>query len=212
MPLPRPASVAVVLAALLATSACAHARRAGSRPGFEISSLESVYTPAGRFTGDWRVTHDAVEIRVDSARITAPWPGGTPGAEPMAIREDGRLVDTRPLVAVGTRVTALLVTAAALTPGQPRPWTAHAESEAVPVADTLRVGDERMVTGLRFRLPRPAGLGLDSAWIVFRLESGSARGGTPQQTFACSARNLAGSEDAAGARAEVLAENYTLAC
>ncbi|MDF1505103.1 hypothetical protein [Roseisolibacter sp. H3M3-2] len=212
MPAPR-AATALALAALLSATACAHGRGGARRPGFEISSLESVYTPAGRFTGAWRVTREAVEILVDSARITAPWPGGTAGAEPMAVREDGRLVDTRPLVAVGTRVTALLVTGAALTPGQPRPWTAHAESEALAVADTLRVGDVRTLTGLRFRLPRPAGLALDSAWIVFRLDSGPSRsGGAAQQTFACSPRNLAGADDAAGPRAEVLAENYTLAC
>jgi hypothetical protein len=213
MPAPRPAFHAFAALALLAATACAHGRRGAPRPDFDISSLESVYSPAARFRGAWRVTADAVEVRVDSALVTAPWPGGTAGAEPMAFREDGRLVDTRPLVAVDTRVTALLVTSARLDSVQARPWTAHAESAPVPVADTLRVGDARTLTGLRFRLPRPAGLPLDSAWLVFRLESGPARGGAAStQTFACSARNLAGAQDGPGPRAEVLAENYTLVC
>lgn len=213
MPLrPRLATTAAAALALLATTACASLRRGGNAgPEFEISSLESVYTPAARFTGAWRLTRDAIEVRVDSALVTAPWPGGLAAAEPMAMLEDGRIVDTRPLVAVGTRVTALLVTSAALDSVQARPWTAHAESAPIAVADTLRVGDVKTLTNLRFRLNRPTGIALDSAWLVFRLESGGARGGN-QQTFACSARNLAGDQDSATHRAEILAENYTLVC
>lgn len=199
--------------ALLATTACAHLPRRAARPAFEISSLESVYSPAGRFRGTWRVTRDAIEVRVDSALVTAPWPGGGTGAEPMVMREDGRIVDVRPLVSVGTRVTALLVTGADLGSGQPRAWTAHAESAPVTVADTLRLGDVRTVTDLRFRIARPADLPLDRAWLVFRLEGAPSRGGrSDARTYVCSPRNIVGPSESAADRADVLADNYTLAC
>ncbi|MGZ8455826.1 MAG: hypothetical protein ACXWZ4_04440, partial [Gemmatirosa sp.] len=48
--------------AVLATGACAHLPRRSASPDFEISSLESVYSPAGRFRGSWRVTRDAIEV------------------------------------------------------------------------------------------------------------------------------------------------------
>jgi hypothetical protein len=200
--------------ALLATSACAHLPRRGGSPDFEISSLKSVYSPAGRFLGSWRVTRDAIEVRVDSALVTAPWPGSGTGAEPMVMREDGRIVDVRPLVAIGTRVKALLVTEAPLTPGQPRAWTAHAESAPVTLADTLRLGDVRTATDLRFRIARPADVPLERAWLVFQLESATKPGedGATGRTFACSAHNLAGPREAAAERAGILADNYTLAC
>ncbi len=209
----RPARHATVaLLALLATTACAHLPRRGARPGFDISSLESVYSPAGRFRGSWRVTRDAIEVRVDSALVTAPWPGGGTSAEPMVVREDGRIVDVRPLVSVGTRVKALLVTSVELTPGQPRAWTAHAESEPVVVADTLRLGDVRTVTDLRFRIARPADLPLDRAWRVFQLEGAPSGRGGGGRTFACSPQNIAGPAERSAARAETLADNYTLVC
>ena len=212
-PLLRPARHAsVALLALLATTACAHLPRRGGSPGFEISSLESIYSPAGRFLGSWRVTRDAIEVRVDSALVTAPWPGGGTSAEPMVVREDGRIVDVRPLVSVGTRVKALLVTSVELTPGQPRAWTAHAESEPVIVADTLRLGDVRKVTDLRFRIARPADVPLERAWLVFQLEGAPTGRGGGGRTYACSPHNLAGPAESSAERAGTLADNYTLAC
>ena len=212
-PVLRPARhAAVALLALVATTACAHLPRRGGSPGFEISSLESVYSPAARFRGSWRVTRDAIEVRVDSALVTAPWPGGGTSAEPMVVREDGRIVDVRPLVSVGTRVRALLVTSVELTPGQPRAWTAHAESEPVVVADTLRLGDVRKVTDLRFRIARPADVPLERAWLVFQLEGASGGRGGGGRTYACSPHNIAGPAESSAERAGTLADNYTLAC
>ena len=94
-------------------------------------------------------------------------------------------------------------------------WSVAATSEPIPLGAALRHGEHRVLTDLRFPIPRPTRVALADAWIVFAIEgttTGRITGAHRVQTFACATRNLTGTSMAASERAERLRRDYLSAC
>lgn len=177
----------VLLIAAFVVSACA------SRGGaFHISSLSSAYAPAAALWGRTHISDSLVIIDVDS----------------MLVRDPGRHSPSSPASLAEITVRALLVTDAR------EGWHPQAASSEVPVVDTLRWGESRVVHRLRFAVPRPPAVSLAETWIVleFRGRALLLGGGRLVRTYACSARNLRGRSPLAERRAELLRANYLAVC
>lgn len=161
----RSLGCAFVLAIL---SACfsSHARR------FEISSVESDYSPAGRFWVRIGVGDSTVHVEIDSAIAVVPGPR-----------------QTSPVAAVSNVMLRALI----VTSGVPK-WTPLEITDAIRVADTLYWGAPRTLRTLKFDVRRPGGVALDRSWLIFEFTGRALLfNNAPRvQTFACSSLSLAG--------------------
>jgi hypothetical protein len=143
-----------------------HSRR------FEISSVESDYSPAGRFWVRVGIGDSTVHVEIDSAIAVVPGPR-----------------QISPVAAVANVMLRALI----VTSGVPK-WTPLEITDAVRVADTLYWGAPRTLRSLTFDVRRPDGVSLDRSWLIFEftgralLFSNSPR----VQTFACSSLSLTG--------------------
>lgn len=164
-------------------------------PDYIVNSIGSVYTPSARFRAYVTIESDELRIVVDTAEIVAR----------------GTLDGTSPPVVHNLTIRALIAMQGA---GESR-WRAVATSEPIAFTEPLHLGEHRIETDLRFRVPIPAGLDAERAWLVFALEGdvfGRITGTNRAQTFVCAERNLAGSRAEAAARAELMRTDYLAAC
>lgn len=194
---------------------CAHLRPV--RPGFNVSSERSDYSPAVRLAVALPLSvadtaGDSLTIVIDSAIVTAP------GAQSS---------DTTPVMR-DLYIAALLATRGQSgdQSGQlPTPWLALAASDSVRLVDALHFGVPTRAGPLRLRVPRPPALDPTRTWLVFRitgmaitnavrLASGQIIPTTRRpggvRVFACADWNLAGYLDRG--RAKSLARAYNAAC
>ncbi len=183
----RAAALALTAALSLLLGGCAS--HAGE---FRVSSLESIYSPAGAFWGFVRITDSTVFVHVDSASVEVSGlssPASPPGMTHLTVR-------------------ALLVTT------KETGWRELAASDEFLVGETFRWGETRHVGAHVFVMPRPDDVPLDSAWVVFEFQAGRASGamGRPVRTFACSPTNLTGRSADAKRRALALRRDYLQAC
>lgn len=171
----------------ISAAACGGARH----HNYVISSVESDYSPTGRFVLS-RVTerNGVMRIVVDSATVTIPGPRAQLG--PPAVKD-------------------LHLSAVIATRGSVR-WDAVAESDSLPLPGTWRHGEERLMRGLHFDVPLPPSLDRDKSWIVFRLSGVAMRTHftADVRTHACSDRMLSGLVDTA--RVRVMRTSYIAAC
>lgn len=150
-------SMTRALGAALILCACG-AARARIGPGFNVSSQSSDYSPTAVLAVSLRALlsrSDSIVIVVDSGSISAP------GIQPPAAPAD----------LSNLYMTALVTTAARGVVRDPRtpPWRATAESDSIPIADSLRLGETRRLPVMRFALPRPTTLDPKNTLLVFRI-------------------------------------------
>lgn len=191
----RATPILCVLAAV-STAACVGPLRSmtyGRAVNFAFSSESSSYSPVGAFRGYLRYGHEVLVVDVDTATIRAPGP-----SHPQA-----------PIVVRRLRVSAMLATA-----GKAR-WTAVSESPSIPVVDSLRLGQDAVLTRIRFTVSVPANIDLRDAWLVFKLEGLAptvVSGADTVRTFACDTKNLRGRSVRADVRVQEMRQNYLSAC
>jgi hypothetical protein len=88
-------------------------------------------------------------------------------------------------------------------------------SGAVPVADALRVGEERRLDGATLAVPLPAERRARDLWLAFQFRGTlQPRGAAPELLIAyvCSEINLLGVTKSARARARRMRTDYALGC
>ena len=201
--------------AAMVLGGCAHLQPVAT--GYNVSSERSDYSPNLRLAVALPLLPpapgvDSLTVVIDSGVLSAPGP---------------RSADTVPIMR-NLYMTALLATvtrSAERAKGLVEPWLAVAESDSVPVADALRLGERRAVRRIRLRIAYPVAIDPARTWLVFRITGAamtkevhlpdgrvvapkSVAGGV--RVFACADWSLAGYVDRH--RATALARAYSAAC
>lgn len=176
----------VILLAVVTACFASHARR------LEISSVESDYSPAGRFWVRIGIQDSTIHVEIDSAIALVPGPR-----------------QTSPVAAVANVMLRALI----VTSGVPK-WTPLEITDAVRVADTLYWGAPRTLRTLKFDVRRPSGVPLDRSWLIFEFTGRALLfSNAPRvQTFACSSLSLAGQPIARGSSGGVARADYMKTC
>lgn len=207
--------VALVALASL-TGACAR----GTPPGhpFPVSSVRSDYSPVVRLPVRIETRADSIIVSTDSGEVVAP---GEVPPNPKALM---RALHIEALV-VRTGAAALTRRAEGGPIDLPTPWFPMAESDPLPLADSLVLGIPQPVPPMRFALRRLPSINPELDWLVFRIRANSET--TPVQmadgtvmpartiedgvrVFACADRSLLGRVDRK--RAKRLKKEYLAAC
>jgi hypothetical protein len=159
---------------------------------FEISSVESDYSPAGRFWVHVGVRDSLVHVEIDSAIALVPGPR-----------------QTSPVPAVANVMLRALI----VTSGVPK-WVPLELTDAVRIADTLFWGAPHPVHRMQFDVRRPSGVALDRSWLIFEFTGRALLfSNWPRiQTFACSSVSLAGRPLAGGDSRPVTRADYMKTC
>jgi hypothetical protein len=152
---------------------------------------------------------DSIVVIVDSGSVSAP--GAQPSDAPAAV---SRLY-----------ITALLTTPKNSEGRDPiaPPWNEIAQSDSLTIADSLRLGETRLLRAMRFILPRPVAFDPSQTYLTFRitgkatvsdvrLADGRIIPARPSRirVFACAAWTLDGFMNTRRARA--LASAYGAVC
>ena len=209
----RRALTPVASSAVLLLCACG-AARTRMRPGFNVSSESSDYSPTARLAVSLEALlarPDSVIIFVDSGSISAP------GIQPPTAPADMSNLYIAALLTTPTRGVIR-------DPSTP-PWSAIAESDSIRIADSLRLGETRRLRAMRFSLPRSATLDPKHMLLVFRITGNASTddihladgrviaakaNAGKVRVFACAAWTLDGFVDEQ--RAQGLAKAYSAAC
>ncbi len=160
---------------------------------FDVSSLRSDYTPAGRIWGQATATDSVISVHIDSLLVAVPG-FASPGAPPAV----GKL-NLRVLVAVAD------------TPK----WRPLEVSDPIALIDTLHFGEQRILRNVLLRLAMPRGVALEDAFLVFEFRGQALQRDDLREsvrTFVCSAENLRGRTAASRARAVLLESSYMRVC
>jgi hypothetical protein len=199
----------------MALAGCRHLHPAAS--GYNVSSERSNYSPTLRLAValpllPHTANVDSLTVVIDSGVVSAPGP---------------RTADTVAIMR-NLYMTALLATAthsAGHAKGLVEPWLAVAESDSVPIADALRLGDRRVVRNIRLRIAYPVAVDPARTWLVFRITGAAmtkevhlpdGRVVAPKRVtggvrvFACADWSLAGYVDRR--RTTALARAYSAVC
>jgi hypothetical protein len=121
------------------------AQRSSAVP-FRISSLESQFSFAGTFEGEYRITPDAVEVTITKAKVylrgNAPYRG------------------RRELAFINVGLGGLKPSGG---------WAFSNLGHAIPVGRIMRPGDEYSLVDLRFKIPKEASTDWAQHWLVLEL-------------------------------------------
>jgi hypothetical protein len=171
-----------------------------------VSSERSDYTPSMRLSVSpktVRARRDSIIVQIDGGQLSAP------GMQaPNVSAEMSNLY-----------LTALLATPQVVGNASTAPWIAIAESDSIHVADSLRLGQTRSLSPMRFALPRPNTLDASRAFLVFRITGKTATRldathrnlqSRKVRVYACADWTLDGFVDAQ--REKALTDAYTSVC
>jgi len=190
--------------------ACAHPRTLAL--GYNISSDQSDYSPTVRLAialAPLLSRMDSIVVIIDSGSVSAP----------------GVQVSDAPAGMSGLYIAALVTRPTNSEERDPsvRPWSVIEQSDSLPIADSLRLGERRILRAMRFSLPRPAAFDPRESYLTFRitgqattrdvrLADGRLIPGRPGRirVFACAAWTLDGFVKTRRSRA--LASAYGTVC